>query len=137
MNRQEFRDAVEKCCEKIEDNVGYKSYDAVLEIITLFDLLQPPVSMAFHKWMVNEGWHEHSSKEYWYRSEDFHKWPPDETASEEELVNKFLGVGKTKQIKSGELFECEGRKYIIKTLVLPTQTSNLENGQSIFTLVEM
>jgi hypothetical protein len=48
--------------------------------------------MAFVKWLQKEGWYEHSSKEFWYRNtEDFHKWPPDETATEKEVFEKFFG----------------------------------------------
>lgn len=47
-------------------------------------------AMAFHKWMIKEGWHEHSSREYYYSSKDFHQWPPDKTATEKELLNMFF-----------------------------------------------
>src|SRR3989344_2343435 len=30
--------------------------------------------------MFMKDWHEHSSKEYFYKSKDSHQWPPDETA---------------------------------------------------------
>lgn len=49
------------------------------------------IAMAFHKWMLEQGWHKHSSGEYWYRSKDYHQWPPDESATEEELLAKFFG----------------------------------------------
>jgi hypothetical protein len=48
------------------------------------------IALAFHLWMIKNGWQEHSSKEYWYRSKDSHQWPPDETVTEEELLNKFF-----------------------------------------------
>jgi hypothetical protein len=48
-------------------------------------------AMDFAKWLRNEGWYEHSSKEYWYQNKkDFHKWPPDDTATEKEVFEKFL-----------------------------------------------
>jgi chorismate mutase len=90
MNRQEFKDAVEKCCEAIEKNNGYKSYDAVLEIMKLTD--------------------------------EYHK---------------IGGAYNVRQLKSGELFECEGNKYIIQNVPLASQKDNLENGQSIFILKEL
>ncbi len=52
---------------------------------------KPVIVMAFHRWMVVEGWIEHSSKKYFYKSKDSHQWPPDETATEEELLEKFFG----------------------------------------------
>lgn len=48
------------------------------------------IAFKFHKWMNDCGWNLHSSHEYYYRSENFHQWPPDETADEEELWEKFL-----------------------------------------------
>ena len=50
----------------------------------------PYGAMAFHRWMVEKGWHEHSSKEYFYRSENFHQWPPDQTATGDELLKMFF-----------------------------------------------
>jgi hypothetical protein len=50
----------------------------------------PYGAMAFHKWMVEKGWHEHSSKEYFYRSKDFNQWPPDQTATDDELLRMFF-----------------------------------------------
>ena len=43
----------------------------------------------FAKWMKQ--WHEHSSREYYYKSKNFHQWPPDETATKEELIEMFFG----------------------------------------------
>ena len=51
----------------------------------------PPVAMSFHKWIIENGWQEHSSKEYWYRSKHSNQWPPKETATESELMGKFYG----------------------------------------------
>jgi len=91
MNKQEFKTAIEKCCEAIEeDGISYKSYDAVLEIMQLID--------------------------------DYYN---------------FNDNPKMKQIKSGELFECEGRKYIIKNKETASEADSLENGQSLFILEEI
>ena len=49
------------------------------------------IALAFHKWMIEQGWTLHSSREYYYRSKNFHQWPPDETADEKELLDKFFG----------------------------------------------
>lgn len=46
--------------------------------------------MAFHRWMVKEGWQEHSSRDYFYKSKDHSQWPPDQTATEEELLRMFF-----------------------------------------------
>jgi hypothetical protein len=45
--------------------------------------------MSFYKWMRESGWHEHSSGQYYYKSKDFHQWPPDETCEESELIGKW------------------------------------------------
>lgn len=45
-------------------------------------------SWAFAMFMKD--WHEHSSKQYFYKSKDFNQWPPDETATKEELLRKFF-----------------------------------------------
>lgn len=45
--------------------------------------------LAFHKWMIETGWKEHSSGRYYYRSKDYHQWPPDETCEESELLDKY------------------------------------------------
>lgn len=50
-----------------------------------------PLALMFHHWMINKGWTKHSSGEYYYRSKDFHQWPPDETATEDELLKMFGG----------------------------------------------
>ena len=50
-----------------------------------------PLALSFHQWMINKGWTKHSSGEYYYRSKDFHQWPPDETATEDELLKMFGG----------------------------------------------
>lgn len=42
-----------------------------------------------------------------------------------------------KQVNSGELFEVEGRKYIIKTNDSADQESSFDNGQRIFNLKEI
>lgn len=42
--------------------------------------------LDFGVWLVNSGWTKHSSGEYWYRSKDFHQWPPDETCDEIDLI---------------------------------------------------
>ncbi len=49
------------------------------------------LALAFHEWMLKQGWTKHSSGEYWYKSKNQHQWPPDETADEEELLEKFFG----------------------------------------------
>jgi hypothetical protein len=41
--------------------------------------------------MFMKDWHQHSSGEYFYKSKDFHQWPPDETATKEELLKRFFG----------------------------------------------
>lgn len=79
----------------------------ILNIVTLICLFQPNIIYAlhrhwfvwranedegrlkFHKWMIENGWHEHSSKQYYYRSKDFRQWSPDEIAVEEELLRRF------------------------------------------------
>lgn len=40
--------------------------------------------------MFMKDWTEHSSGRYFYKSEDSSQWPPDETASKEELLDKFF-----------------------------------------------
>ncbi len=47
------------------------------------------------------------------------------------------GTVSLKQIKSGEMFECDGKKYIIKSNENSSDRSNLENGQNIFILSEI
>ena len=41
--------------------------------------------------MYMQGWHQHSSGRYFYRSKDHHQWPPDETATKEELIKQYFG----------------------------------------------
>lgn len=45
--------------------------------------------IEFHKWIIENNWEEHSSKQYWHRSKNRKDWPPDETCEKSELVNKF------------------------------------------------
>lgn len=47
-----------------------------------------PAIFAFIKWLRDNDWHEHSSKEYWYKGQS---WPPDDWATEEDLFKKFFG----------------------------------------------
>jgi hypothetical protein len=49
------------------------------------------IAMAFHEWIVKHGWTKHSSGDYWYRSKNHNQWPPDESLTEEELLDKFFG----------------------------------------------
>ena len=46
-------------------------------------------ALAFYKWMMQSGWREHSSGNYYYRSKDHHQWPLDETCEESELYNEY------------------------------------------------
>ena len=49
------------------------------------------IALAFHLWM-KECWYLHSSNQYYYQNKkDFHAWPPEKTASEEELLDLFFG----------------------------------------------
>ena len=50
------------------------------------------IVLAFHNWMIKECWHLHSSGEYYYQNKrDFLAWPPEATATEDELLNMFFG----------------------------------------------
>lgn len=40
--------------------------------------------------MFMKDWEEHSSGEYFYKSKNSNQWPPDETATKEELLDKWL-----------------------------------------------
>ena len=40
--------------------------------------------------MFMKDWHLHSSEEYFYKSKNFNQWPPDETATKEELIKRFF-----------------------------------------------
>ena len=44
--------------------------------------------MSFVRWIQMNGWKEHSSKEYWYKGEN---WPPEQTANDKELFEMFFG----------------------------------------------
>ena len=47
------------------------------------------LAWAFSEFMKE--WHPHSSGDYYYKNDkDFHKWPPDHTATKEELLDKFF-----------------------------------------------
>lgn len=51
----------------------------------------PAVALAFHRWLIKNGWEEHSDGGYWYRSKRRGQWPPDESADDNELLTKFFG----------------------------------------------
>lgn len=54
-------------------------------------------------------------------------------------INFFVSRSKTAytEIKSGEIFICDRRMYVIKTMESASNHCNLENGQSIFILEPM
>lgn len=43
----------------------------------------------FSKFM--SGWTQHSSGRYFYKSKDHSQWPPDETATKDELIKRYFG----------------------------------------------
>lgn len=49
---------------------------------------------AFLWWVHSNGWHKHSSGEYYYKSKDFHQWPPDESITIEDLKVQFKAAYK-------------------------------------------
>jgi len=49
---------------------------------------------AFLWWVHEQGWHKHSSGEYYYKSKDFHQWPPDESITIEDLKVQFKAAYK-------------------------------------------
>jgi hypothetical protein len=49
---------------------------------------------AFLWWVHSNGWHKHSSGEYYYKSKDFHQWPPDEAKEIEDLKKEFKALYK-------------------------------------------
>jgi len=72
--------------------LGETIHDKILPYIELLrDKLFPG---AFLWWVHEQGWHKHSSGEYYYKSKDFHQWPPDEAKEIEELKKEFKALYK-------------------------------------------
>jgi hypothetical protein len=72
--------------------LGQTIHDKILPYIELLrDKLFPG---AFLWWVHEQGWHKHSSGEYYYKSKDFHQWPPDEAKEIEELKKEFKAAYK-------------------------------------------
>jgi len=72
--------------------LGETIHDKILPYIELLrDKLFPG---AFLWWVHEQGWHKHSSGEYYYKSKDFHQWPPDESITIEDLKVQFKAAYK-------------------------------------------
>jgi len=72
--------------------LGETIHDKILPYIELLrDKLFPG---AFLWWVHEQGWHKHSSGEYYYKSKDFHQWPPDEAKEIEDLKKEFKALYK-------------------------------------------
>jgi len=72
--------------------LGETVHDKIIPYIEkLQDQLFPG---AFLCWVHSNGWHKHSSGEYYYKSKDFHQWPPDEAKEIEELKKEFKALYK-------------------------------------------
>lgn len=50
-----------------------------------------PLDGTWNFAMFMKDWHKHSSGEHFYKSKNFHQWPPDETATKDELLRRFFG----------------------------------------------
>jgi len=72
--------------------LGETVHDKIIPYIEkLQDQLFPG---AFLWWVHSNGWHKHSSGEYYYKSKDFHQWPPDEAKEIEDLKKEFKALYK-------------------------------------------
>jgi len=70
--------------------LGQSIHDKIIPYIEkLRDQLFPG---AFLWWVHSNGWHKHSSGEYYYKSKDFHQWPPDEAITIEDLKVQFKAL---------------------------------------------
>jgi hypothetical protein len=78
----------------VDGSVLYDSVKAANDLtMSMEDDTEPQVgkelAWAFVTFMRD--WHPHSSGEYYYKNDkDFHQWPPDHTATKEELLSKFF-----------------------------------------------
>jgi len=70
--------------------LGQPISDKIIPYIEkLRDVLFPG---AFLWWVHINGWHKHSSGEYYYKSKDFHQWPPDEAKELDALKVEFKAL---------------------------------------------
>lgn len=64
--------------------------DAEIMLSGLNSSKQLPIEAIWNFGREMQRWTLHSSGQYYYKSKDHHQWPPDETASKEELLQKFF-----------------------------------------------
>jgi hypothetical protein len=78
--------------KQMEVPLGQTIHDKILPYIKMMQDRWFPG--AFLWWVHSNGWHKHSSGEYYYKSKDFHQWPPDEAKELDELKVEFKALYK-------------------------------------------